>query len=818
MNFLKTFFGQILRKSDVDFQNQGARKAAVQTHIDYTRNVGGVVSGLDVYRSVDGLSLLITPGVFYSKGSFIDSNSQGGGERCQIYATQTITGFPSTPPLNGQPTYLAIYAKPISQNNNPDPGQSQTVVTSKNIQTGENIPVRQYTAGIISYTNPILASEVVNVRGTVLALVQVDYNGVTKTSSSLSVQAINTSVKEDYLIAGLIDVPKQRLAQLAIEDNFIQARMIDDGQIISRHLADGLITSQKLAVWDGVSTGTSSGSGVATGHIKDGAVTSAQLNPTGSLDRFSPSNYIFNGSFDIVPNTAAEPDLVGWTIYNQITGNIAYSGNAAGVFKTSTESVFGGNSAVIVGADPTKVPGGLVQGIALYQDVNFTDQRLNNKDIMASFYMKTDNSVPIAIPGITGITATVQFLSSNTPIGTASVIVNYTGAAIDWTRFNTITPIRFTDTSTTADGIRFMISGNTTNAVNVYIDNVFIGVTNLLPAWTPSRADLEYSDTLNKANVNAVNINATNIITNNITATAYNSVASGVSTVGAISNPFQSINADNIYTGGEHLYLQTDKFVCFTGVGTFNWVVPQTTTYISIEAVGAGGGGSAGSDDSSIYAITASECGIGGGGGGAGQYVKQTIAVVPGEVLQIAVGDGGNGGFAGAFTDNITLYNGQSGTSTIITRLSNNSVLLQASAGAGGGLASGANLIRNGGSGGGASYFSVNTISVKGQNGEAGNNYGPSPFQIGLVDNCGGTGGSVKVGSFSSSGGSRGLGYTAGGSHPANVLQNGGGGAGPGTGGGGGGGSRSGVASSDPLGSRGGYGGKGAPGAAIIKY
>lgn len=815
MNFLKTFFGQILRKSDVDFQNSGARKTNVQTHIDYTRSNGGVTSGLDVYKSVDGLSILVTPGVFYSKGGFIDSNSQGGGERCQIYTTQKISGFPATAPLNGNPTFLAVYAKPINQNNNPDPGQSQVVVTSKNIQTGENIPVRQYTAGIVTITAPILAGQISSINGVVLALVQIDYVGTTRVSSSLSVQAIDTSVKQDYLIAGLIDVPKQKLSSLAIADNFIESRMIGDDQVIARNLADGLVTSPKLAVWDGITSGTTSGSGVATDHIKNDAVTSAKLSPTGSLDGFSQLNYVFNGSFDIVPNTSVEPELVGWTVFNQISGNVAYSGAPAGIFKTNTESVFGHNSAVMIGADPTKVPGAVVQGLALSQDINFNNERLNDKDVMAFFYMKTDNAIPTAIPGITGVTASIQFLSSGTAIGDPTTIVNYSGGILDWTRFQTNSPVQFADSSTTADGIRFTVSGNLTNSTSVFLDNFYVGLTNLLPSWSPSQADSDYADTLTKANIHTTNLTASNVIAANVSAVNYSSVSSGTSNVGSINNPFNSINADNIYLDGTKLSVDSKKFISFTGVGNNLWTVPNLTEFITVEAFGAGGGGAGGCDDSS-FAFIASERAKGGAGGSAGEYVKKVIAVTPGEVLTITVGTGGGGGIGGTFNDPNTSYMGASGQSTVIKR-SDGTILATAFGGGGGGIP-GVNGVRNPTPGGGITFYGNNFISIKGDTAIFGNQIGPSPFQSTLVSNCGGPGAFISIGYFKSSGGAGGAGYDAGGSTPFNPAQLGQPGSQPGAGGGGGGGSLSGVAGPPPLDSRGGSGGKGGPGLVIIHF
>jgi len=63
--------------------------------------------------------------------------------------------------------------------------------------------------------------------------------------------------------------------------------------------------------------------------------------------------------------------------------------------------------------------------------------------------------------------------------------------------------------------------------------------------------------------------------------------------------------------------------------GTYNYTVPPRMKYIRFHLVSGGGGG--GSGDGAI----------GGGGGGSGNAVRAGIRVVPGQVLQIAVGAGG---------------------------------------------------------------------------------------------------------------------------------------------------------------------------------
>ena len=68
-----------------------------------------------------------------------------------------------------------------------------------------------------------------------------------------------------------------------------------------------------------------------------------------------------------------------------------------------------------------------------------------------------------------------------------------------------------------------------------------------------------------------------------------------------------------------------NRFQGFPLPGTVSWTVPDDVTEIMIEAWGAGGGAAFG------------------GGGGAGGYAKAIYTVVPGEVLSVVTGAGGDG-------------------------------------------------------------------------------------------------------------------------------------------------------------------------------
>jgi hypothetical protein len=591
MNFLKTFFGQILRKSDVDFQNLGARSSSVNTHIDYTSTNGGVINGLDVFISSDGKSLIVTPGVFYSRGEFSNQNASGGGERCELFTAQTISNLPHTATVGANQKYILIYAYPISQNSNPDPSKSQVVVTSKNLQTGESVAVREYNRASISASTPIFESEAYSSYTAVpLALVQVASDG--------TITFLDTSVKLEYKIADVVNIPQQKISNLGIADNAIVSSMISGSQVLSRHFADGAIESAELAAWDGQSVTHSSGSGVATAHFKNGAVLSNNISSTGSLYGYSSRNYVFNSSFEVDPILATDPDIVGWKTFNEVSSDVAYSGPAAGVFRVANGRN-GLKSVIMQGADPSLTTGGGVRSVALYQDVFFPDKKLNDQNVMASFYMKTNNNYPVGVIGVTGMTATIQFLSSGTPIGSQTQIVNYAGPLIDWTKFETTEPVLYQGSSS-ADGIRFMVSGNITNAVDVFVDDFYVGLTNIAPMWSPAPEDATYSDTLTKANIYATNFASTNASVLNVNA---RNLIPSISNTGSsttasasyayISNASNSLIAVSPRTTGSSFYF-AQKFTSTTattitsaiisaGLGTGTLFSPGTLAYTSFK-------------------------------------------------------------------------------------------------------------------------------------------------------------------------------------------------------------------------------------------
>ena len=238
----------------------------------------------------------------------------------------------------------------------------------------------------------------------------------------------------------------------------------------------------------------------------------------------------------------------------------------------------------------------------------------------------------------------------------------------------------------------------------------------------------------------------------------------------------------------------------YTTAGTYTFTVPAEVTSISAVVIGGGGGGG-GADDAQIR----NETNNGGGGGG---LAYGTIAVTPGETLNITVGTGGAGGVADA------IAGGAGGTSTIVRSAT---TLLSGGGGAGGryrsqgltdaGGASGGTARIGGGSGGNSGTGSGNSGATGG--GGAG----------GYSGNGGAGGAFNSAGSASTgAGGGGGGGYNttsdtlrAGGGGGTGILGSGADGtAGTGGSGGGGGGGSSGTSGGgNTTGLGGQYGGGG---------
>ena len=126
--------------------------------------------------------------------------------------------------------------------------------------------------------------------------------------------------------------------------------------------------------------------------------------------------------------------------------------------------------------------------------------------------------------------------------------------------------------------------------------------------------------------------------------------------------------------------------VTFNASGTFTYVVPPGVFSMTFGVTGAGGGG-AGS-------INAGGTSSSGGGGGGGSFGLTTVAVTPGNTLEIVVGSLGAGGAAG--------LSGQPGGFSRVRQIlpvAGPAILLQ-DGGAGGAIITGGNPGTNNVSGG----------------------------------------------------------------------------------------------------------------------
>ncbi len=229
------------------------------------------------------------------------------------------------------------------------------------------------------------------------------------------------------------------------------------------------------------------------------------------------------------------------------------------------------------------------------------------------------------------------------------------------------------------------------------------------------------------------------------------------------------------------------------GAGTF--VVPTGVTSLTVKLWGGGGGGGAGGSAAA------------GGAGGGGGYATGTIAVTPGETLNVYVGGGGSAG-----TRNTSGGGGGGGAYTSIYRGSTALAIAAGGGGGGGGRSTSTHIGGAGGAGGGASGIAgrigggTDPINLGGGFGSAstggaggtGTNTGLAGSALagglGADGSTGATDGSGVAGGLTGGGAGGGVisKTRAGGGGGASGWFGGGGGAGAGTssgGGGGGGGS-----------------------------
>jgi hypothetical protein len=219
-----------------------------------------------------------------------------------------------------------------------------------------------------------------------------------------------------------------------------------------------------------------------------------------------------------------------------------------------------------------------------------------------------------------------------------------------------------------------------------------------------------------------------------------------------------------------HNYLNAQSStVTFTTPGATTWTVPPCVYQITVEVWGGGGGGGAvwskflnGCSNTSCQ--SAELCTAGGGGGGGG-YATRTYSVQPGQIYNIVVGVGGNGGVLNASGTNRANSGSTGGASTF----------------SGAATAAFGVLTANGGSGGGSANFyeTSSTSSMfghQGANGAGGNGGTGSNGSTNRIGGNGATGAHSSNSPDRSGGGGGGAGTTQNGSN-ANVNTGGTGGA-----------------------------------------
>ena len=230
----------------------------------------------------------------------------------------------------------------------------------------------------------------------------------------------------------------------------------------------------------------------------------------------------------------------------------------------------------------------------------------------------------------------------------------------------------------------------------------------------------------------------------------------------------------------------SDVFIYTGAMQTFT--VPAGVTSITIEALGAGGGSGALGGNSAT-----------GGAGGKGSRATGTLAVTPGQILNIFVGGTGatpaagfNGGGAGGNTDS----GGGGGASDVrFPGSANTDRILVAGGGGGGGRAGCESNTVTGGNGGNGDGNGFNGTNAPTPGGVAGGGAGAIGFNAGPAGiGCGGfLGAPGGTGLATGLGGSGGAGQTCC-CFTFGSIPGGGGGGGGYTGGGGGGGGSAGTA------------------------
>ncbi len=542
----KFFHGQNVSTPDLINMNDGFRKSILQTHTSITNNNGGVINGLEVSVAINGLSLTVNSGVFYTSGTFSDKNNFGGGERAELFTPTSISNFPETAPILNQPSYILLYAKIITSNINPDLSKSQALITSKNLQTGEDIPTREYSKAVVIITNPLLRSTIQNIDGVPLAIFQVNYDGITKVHSDNSItlgdytvinniittpltltsinNTVDVSVRKNYTIGGTVDVANKVLLDAGVPDDFITDRMFSDSSISTDKLQDESVTTSKIASADTSDYNDLTGSGVANQQIKNDAVTGDKINHNLGLNGFNTRNLLLNSSFEIpLSSDITKPE--NWTVttiespLNSVT--------------LSTIPKFGTKSLLMAGGliDATHVTHQKV-----IQIVDFNNENVANVSFSAFFWAK--QIVPTTSTGTdaVGLEGTITFFdSSDTAVAGINTfifgLVPFIAASSDYIQYSTTSPIIYTGTGTPTK-IKFSIGDGPFDG-HYQIDGAFLGKTDHISNFDVNPSEytnvglVDFSDLsgkLSNSQVDSGTIDGTKIIDNTITSAKLNSV------------------------------------------------------------------------------------------------------------------------------------------------------------------------------------------------------------------------------------------------------------------------------------------------------
>jgi hypothetical protein len=495
MKRLLTFYGQVLTKKDVDFITSSNRDVNVKTHIDFSKGLGGVIEGLDVSVLNNNTSISVSPGSFYNSGGYSDTNNAGGGERATVYKTTVMTNFEQTTDIGNQKSYLLVYAKIENSNSDPDTTKSNTILTSKNIQTGENIPIRQYPEGVIKVSYKITKSDINKIAGIPLALLSVDSNGIITP---------DFSVKRNYLIGGIFDILNSNIVDAAIPNNFITSRMLGNNQVLNNNISSGTIATNSLGDWDGLTlyNDNINGSGISNQQLKNGAITENKLNYQLSLNNFGNRNRLLNSSFETfdsnkIPVSWSGTKGTGFNIYDNTR-------NSGGTDNVQNGVKYGDWSVALAGYSVVGTPNYASSG-NVSQIIDF-GMNLNNVPITAFFWAKEVATSNSSLSGFTGLKGKVEFLDGSNNI-VSNGIFEFSGTSYTqngFTQYSYPSGITYTG-GTNVRSIKYSIGGSFDG--KYYIDGAYLGASSIIPEYDLNPSEyISINNALNDGEIQTAHI------------------------------------------------------------------------------------------------------------------------------------------------------------------------------------------------------------------------------------------------------------------------------------------------------------------------